>query len=304
LSDEDSLVREDTALNLKKFADVSSVEPLIALLSRGGSAGERRLAIDALVAIGDTRAAATLVHLLYNEGGDLRSEAADAIVALADETAIELLVARLGEEPPERYSYAEDSTKEPPALDVLVRIGARAAGGLIDTLADPTMDGELYHWATEALLRIGAEAIPALIDGLGLPEESSRAERCALGLAQLGEPGRSALVTAFADGRAEVRAGAAYGLWHTRDDEAIPPLVDALHDGEAEVRRVAARALGSFGQPWLVEPLAAALGDREESIRVCAAASLAQLGDDRGAKILKRGERRGRLGMFRRRGDR
>jgi HEAT repeat protein len=304
LSDEESLVREDTASSLKKFADVSSVEPLIALLSRSSSNLERRLAIAALVAIGDSRAAAPLVYLLDNEGGDLRAEAADAIVTLADEAAIELLVARLAEKPPERYGYTDDSTKEPPALDVLVRIGARAAGAVIDALADSTTDRELYDWATKALRRIGAEAIPALIDGLGLPEESTRAKRCALSLAELGEPGRSALVTALADGRAEVRAGAAYGLWHTKDDEAIPPLVDALHDVDADVRKVAALALGSFDQAWLIEPLAAALSDPEERVRVCAAASLAQLGDDRGAKILQRGERRRRRGILRWRGDR
>jgi HEAT repeat protein len=285
LSDEEWMVREDAADSLKKFADVSSVEPLVEQLYHGR--GYPLLAaIEALAAIGDARAAAPLVPLLHDTMSEVRAEAADTIVPLADEAAIELLVADLGEARSDPYDYLDDSPREPPAVGVLVRIGARAARALIDALANGTTGAKLSYWASEVLRRIGAEAIPALVDGLGLPKESSRAEMCAERLADLGEPGLSALVTALADKRPEVRAGAAYGLWHARDEQATPLLANALRDPDANVRAMAALALGSFRQTWLIDPLAAAVDDPEESVRVCAAASLALLGDDRAADTL------------------
>jgi hypothetical protein len=69
-----------------------------------------------------------LVDSLLDDDDQIRSTAAKALVALADEAALARLVAQLGEELPEQWSYKYQPIDEPPALDVLVGLGARRRG--------------------------------------------------------------------------------------------------------------------------------------------------------------------------------
>ena len=284
LSDEFHYVRKYAAYSLRELADASSVEPLLARVDDEATSAARA-ALEALSAIGDPRAAAPLVASLRAGRGDTRSEVADVLVALADETALVRLAAQLDEELPEREGYGYGSPEEPPELDVLVRVGARAVPALVGLLADPATSRRAYGWSALALERIGASAVAVLLDGMVDPDDD-RALAHARGLAEAGEPGVAALRAALADERAGVRAAAAGGLWFAQDVDAVKPLLAALHDVDASVRESAAQALGNCGVAEAIGPLTAALGDPARSVRLCAAIGLAQLGDERGIERL------------------
>jgi HEAT repeat protein len=164
-----------------------------------------------------------------------------------------------------------------------VRLGARAASPLIEILGDTVQGGR----AAETLRRMGAEAVPALVDGLRVPADDDPADSCADILAQMGEPGWSALAAAITDERPVVRAGAAYGLWLAREEATIPVLLDALSDTEVSVRGYAALALGGLGETSVIEPVTALADDPDSEVRVCAAATLARLGDHRAVPLFR-----------------
>jgi len=138
-------------------------------------------------------------------------------------------------------------------------------------------------------------AVPQLIRSLR-HEQTRRIAQIALGA--IGSPSVGPLITALADSRPGVRAGAAAALgecvWPTRGapgelreerewaaimagvSTACPGLIRCLKDADPQVRAAAAATLGKFGlEPSAIVPaLAEALNDRDPQVRRAAALAL------------------------------
>lgn len=175
----------------------------------------------------------------------------------------------------------------------------------------------------DRLLTAGETPAPAperSCDELLRDAPASRSARAVLGL-DCGQPrGRACLTRAVADGREEVRVGAAMALarsaradcaaaargllaadghWWVRyaaaeglarrpGEQAVLALAQALRgDRRWSVRMVAAKSLGELGGTEAFSALTRALDDPDEGVRTAAAMSLGRLGGPEAASALR-----------------
>ncbi len=164
---------------------------------------------------------------------------------------------------------------------------ARAARALIEALTDSTLDVRLA--AVTSLGELACEvAIEPLVRCFDDPAPAVR-QGAAVALGRLGfSAGFEALVRALRSGPPDLRFQAATSLAEIDAERAREPLIAALTDADSEVVGAAACALGAVGDPLAIEPLAAALqASQVDKTRFDVAYALADLGDARGAAVLR-----------------
>jgi HEAT repeat protein len=173
------------------------------------------------------------------------------------------------------------------AVTGLVRLGAKAAPGLVEVLPHGGARVET------ALVRIGPPALPALQEALGSAEQAKPAARVLGGMGERARPAVPALVgllqnlSAGAEARAE--AAAALG-WIGPEkpgqaplpegaDEVVGALVAAL-SGPGRVRLQAVQALGLIGSPArsAVSSLVRLVRDPDVEVSAAACNALGQIG--------------------------
>jgi beta-lactamase regulating signal transducer with metallopeptidase domain len=118
------------------------------------------------------------------------------------------------------------------------------------------------------------DTLEPLVSALAQGDADVR-EKAAMSLALQSSPEAIApLLTALADREAQVREKAAIGLALRRDPRVVEALIAAMRDPDAQVREKVAIALGTSGDPRAAAVLQRALADRDEQVREKAAAGL------------------------------
>lgn len=250
---------------------VQAADALIAVRDRDPE--NRRLAIQALVALNDARAVAPLTG---RASGDMETDS--GIIQATHDALIDLGAAAV----PALLSAANATGDPRPLIDVLAGIGAPA----VDLLIRATREGadRVRSAAVGALARIGEPALHPLIDeldrdlGLGL-----RNERAAQALGEMGdpravEPLSEALRTAYRTNRL-FRRELIKALGQIGSDAALPAFRLALRDDDADLRRAAVDALAKYGRAEATSLLRGALQDADPGVRAQAARALGRLGD-------------------------
>lgn len=206
----------------------------------------RRIAIDALVTKGDTRAVEPLINALRNQDLLIQSDAARGLIELDDTRAVEPLISALKD---------KESSVRMYAADILGKLGdIRAIEPLINALND--QDSSVRQYVAEALGTFSdTRAVEPLIDAL------RDEDPC-------------------------VRYNAAKNLGKLSDDRAVGPLINALKDQDISVRQYVVEALGNLGDAKAVEPVIKALKDDDFYVRYNAAKALGDLGDARAVEPL------------------
>ena len=175
------------------------------------------------------------------------------------------------------------------ALGFMREDAAEAVPALIDALEDsyePVRRNAIY-----ALGAIGELSVEPLIDTLDAEKEAFEMEPilhicdAAHGLAAMGAPAVSVLISAFQDERENVRASAAYALGEMGPvaAEAVDALIALLTDESEEVRRHATSALGMIKVPTskTVPALVKVLRNPEDTdLAFFAAQALTRIGPD------------------------
>jgi HEAT repeat protein len=174
------------------------------------------------------------------------------------------------------------------AVAVLVRIGSRAAAGLVAALRDKPKEQRIEV----ALVRLGPEAMPVLRQALA-EERGSETVVHVLGL--IGPRAADAvpdLIALLQRGQTptKLRSEAAFALGRIGEPvgDIVPALSVALQDSKLEVRLQAAEALGWIGPPAreAVPALVAALKDEESKVVRKACQALSFIGDEGAVQAL------------------
>jgi HEAT repeat protein len=167
-----------------------------------------------------------------------------------------------------------DPAKRAAAANELLRLGAAAVDGLVETLE--SRDTGLQMMAAQLLVRIGATGIPRLTQTLSSAHPATR-QLVADILGEIRHPSSAPALTEAARGEFfTVRARAATALAKIGDAKAIPALITLLADSEPTVRIAAALAVGLFRDKSSIIPLSdLLLEDREIEVRQAAAQGLA-----------------------------
>jgi len=306
--------REDTDLKRRlvealRAAGAPAVPALIQALGDSYS-DVRRVAAEALGAIGDPQAVPALIQALGDNDSSVRRAAAEALVKIGA-PAVPALIQALGDSDSDvrrAAAWALGKLGDPhavPALSVWVHAGEDAARNALQTLRHPALDltqavaqvAAQGAWGVliralpnekvrEAVVGLGTPAVPALIQALGDSDRNVR-RAAAAALGAIGDPHAvPALIKALGDRDLYVRRAAAGALGAIGDPQAVPALIQALGDSYSDVRRVAAGALGELGDPKAVPALIKALGDWDPYVRRAAAEALGKLGDPKAVPAL------------------
>ncbi|HQE92897.1 MAG TPA: HEAT repeat domain-containing protein [Anaerolineae bacterium] len=243
-----------------------AADALIAI--RESDPANRRPAIQALVALNDTRAVAPLTHC----------ETSPDVVQATRAALIDLGAAAI----PALLS-AVNTTDDPRLLiDVLAAIGAPA----VDPLMRASREGadRIRRAAAGALARIGEPALGPLITELDSSQGSSRCnEMAAWALGEMGdpravEPLSAALRTTQRTNRL-FRRELIQALGRIGSDAALPAFRLALRDDDADLRRAAVNALAGYGHAEATSLLRGALQDADPGVCAEAARALGRRGD-------------------------
>lgn len=207
------------------------LQPLLEALRDEKDAGQQRVAVAVLGALGNKGAAAPLVHLARAE--------------------------------PSREARSIGSLQE--SLDREVRVDALVAAGRLGdpkVLADvlPLLDQPELAMKEAATFTAGRSGDRRAVPGLqkALASRPSVQTLACFGLAQIDDP-RSlpALIATLADARRDdaTRAACAYAIGARRSAAGMPALLAALADNRGEAQRLAAWALGQLGDARALGPL-------------------------------------------------
>ncbi len=305
LQDESAEVRRAAAAALAQLGHPAAAEPLCAALVRAcsRSAGRRADAGDtaepgelatAAAALG-SHAVTPLVHLLADEGKEVRRWAAHALGLAGDAAARDPLIARLAD------SRSEVRREAALALSRLRDDAALAP--LVTALAHK--DADTRRAAAEALGHLGSEdAVDALVKAAEDPSEPI--QRAAVGaLGRIGGVPAAAGLRKVIDGttRKSVREAAAAALASMRVESsepadrarlaviagrfdaavaqgaiAVPALTEALGSRDPLRRSQAAQSLGELRAPEAAGALAQALCDPDRAAAAAASRSLVRIG--------------------------
>lgn len=151
-----------------------------------------------------------------------------------------------------------DPSRRAAASAELIRIGADAAGPLIEALQTRD-DGQLA--AVQQVLARIPSATPSLIKTIESAHPILRARTVEVFALNLERSAVPALLDALKGEYFTVRSRAARVLGAMKESAAVPQLVSLLKDPEAEVRSAACLALGEFNDPSLFDEIANVLFD-------------------------------------------
>jgi HEAT repeat protein len=233
----------------------------------------RRIAVEALVKLGDPRAVEPLAAALGDSDSALRWTAAGALGELGDPRAVKPLAAALGD------SYWEVRRI---AVEALGKLGdPRAVEPLVAALKDSYWD---VRWhAAAALTALGWK-----------PADAGQRARFAIARDRFddavaeGPVAVEPLVAALGDKSFSGwrrRPDAAEALGKLGDRRAVEPLAVALGECDIVLQKCAVEALGKLGDPRAVEPLAAMLKDSNWEVQRSAAEALGELCDLRAVEF-------------------
>jgi HEAT repeat protein len=222
------------------------IMPRLFAALRDGNPGVRAGAIMALEHAEDVRAVGPIIPCLFDTHTSVRCQAIWTLQQLGDQKAI-LPLASVAEKDPDEESRASAAyailnlNPGPDAIPVLNRL-----------LLLNTTDFKPTFLAAEALANIGGEkALAALTACLKANGDADKRGAAAFGLG-LVKDGRAvdALLAALGDAASNVRAEAATSLGKQGNAKAIAPLSQlAKEDPEIDVRKVAAEAVQAIQKP-------------------------------------------------------
>lgn len=260
LHDEDDAVREQAVEALGAVGDSRAVDALIPLFE-DASREVRRQTAATLAVLGDVRAVGPLVGALSDTDGAVRLQATEALE-------------RLGWEPQDDHQRALRAV----ALsnwDEAIALGSVAVGPL--GFAFRNSGWVMRHPVIEGLGAIGdVGAVDVLVEALRDSDHGVR-RRAAQALVRIGTGAVDALIVTLKSHDWELRGQAAEVLGAIGDSRAVHSLVAALGDSDMGVRWCAIEALGKIG-PGAVEPLVSILGVSDNGVRWWAAAALEKVG--------------------------
>ena len=228
LTDSDVDVLGDAVSALEKIG-IASVKPLIRALKDKDSQ-IRKLAVEALGEIRDTRAVEPLIQVLSDNDSIVRGEAADALSKISDIRAVEPLIQVLSD---------NDSN-----------VRCKAALAL----------GEIRH----------AKASKPLIHALLHDKNSEVRKNAAMALGKIKDPKTSEpLIQAFTDTDSQVRKNAAISLEKIKvegigNSAALEILMQSLKNDDRQIQGSAVKVLTNT---WAIEPLIKNLKNDDEIIR-------------------------------------
>jgi HEAT repeat protein len=206
--------------------------------------------VNALGAIGDSRAIAPLANVQADHDSIVRENVAIALGNIGGSGAVRPLMASLRD---------PDARVREWAIGSLGKIGIPAVGPLIKILNGS--DSVRRQDAIKALIEVGSPAAPALIAELMTGTLASRADEIDT-LNQIGDT-RSALplIGLLGDRDRAIRALAADALGSSGDDRAVKFLEKAIHDENQNVRELAGISLTKLRSPLAVPQLLAVFKD-------------------------------------------
>jgi HEAT repeat protein len=260
LDDDSAFARVAAAVGLRKVAEKTAIDPLIALLKDPSPHTRGNVALT-LGDLGDTRAVRPLIELLRDDHGYVRTCAAEALGKLGDTSAVPHLI--------EALTSAE--------LDV------QKEGGLVigiesELLAETLRERQIRVKATaaRALGDLGdRRAVDPLVGLLRDPEPVIRVES-ATALGKIGDPRAvTPLVNVvepyYAQAPTEVETGP---LLQTPE---MPGLIQTMRERETRVRIAVALALGRLGDPRAEAILRRALQDENSLVREAAEEAITKI---------------------------
>jgi len=218
----------------------------------------RRMAAQALGALGDAGAFGSLLESLRDACPKVREAAAHALARLDQDRAVTSLLGRLQ---PDQNEACKS------AAEALGHLGdARATEPLTALLNETQYDTLLA--AIEALGKLNdVRAVQPLIEALVHDYPARKAAVAALD--RLGQPEWKEWVKGDENDFAR--------LGESGDPRALAPLSKALKTGSEGSRKSAALALGILRNPSAAGPLVVSLEDREGAVRAAAAQALGPL---------------------------
>jgi HEAT repeat protein len=238
LTDSDVDVLGDAVSALEKIG-IASVKPLIRALKDKDSQ-IRKLAVEALGEIRDTRAVEPLIQVLSDNDSIVRGEAADALSKISDIRAVEPLIQVLSDN------------------DSNVRCKAALALGEIRD----------------------AKASKPLIHALLHDKNSEVRKNAAMALGKIKDPKTSEpLIQAFTDTDSQVRKNAAISLEKIKvegigNSAALEILMQSLKNDDRQIQGSAVKVLTNT---WAIEPLIKNLKNDDEIIRQTAVRVLGKI---------------------------
>ena len=233
----------------------AAVEPLMELVQQDKETSVRRVAVTALVAIGDARALPSLVAALGDSDSSVRNTARNAMKSFK-ELAIPELLKGLKHEKKEVRSGAAGVLGEMKAV-----AGVEALMEVVQT----DKEGEVRGAAVRALGSIGdVRALPVLVEALGDSDYNTSRFYAPDAVKSFKEAAIPELLKGLKHEKKEVRSGAAVVLGTMKAVGAVEALMEVVQtDKEGEVRGAAVRALGTIGDVRALPVLVEALGDSD-----------------------------------------
>ncbi len=281
----DRFLIKDAIRNLGKgvsekiFAHLQSDDPEI-----------RRVVVEALASIGDTRALEYILKDINSKNEGIQSRAYDSLRDLANSMSVDVLIKWTTD------INGPDALREA-AVSVLSEMrDAKAADALITALKDDNAGVRWFGIKGLYFLKYPQAARP-LAEVLCLPLEwagSYSGDVASTTLWMLGKRSVEPLIEFLPKTHESARHNAIWALAKLGDKRAVPAIIPLIKDKNRKNKDYAVWALGYLRDPRAVEPLAEALDDLDCCSE--AAEALAEIGDRRAvmplvASLRKRYER-------------
>ena len=255
---------------LRKLADPSLTAPLLEHMAARQDE-VRRMAMQALADIGDTRALSTFARALHNANNDIRMIAARALAANSAD-ALPTLLGALDDNIELRQTVAESIAAHTENLDASARAALMVASRTGRTPVRWVADYVLSH--------ISSADAPAMLEHALLDPDADIRLIAAQSIRVVTESNLPLLVQIARDSSASVRRAIVQTLSGSSDTRALAVLVQAANDEDPQVRALALQSVGSLSGLRELGPLISALSNRDATLRKTAADTLAGMEAD------------------------
>ncbi len=260
----------DEAHYLRRLADSSLTAPLLEhMTARQGEV--RRVVMQALVDIGDTRALPIFARALHNPDNHIRMIAARALAASGPAALLPLLGA-LDDNIELRQAIAESIAAYADTLDAPARAALMLASRTGRTPVRWVADYVLSH--------ISSADAPAMLEHALLDPDADIRLIAAQSVRVVTEANLPLLIQIARDPSAPVRRAIVQTLSGSSDTRALAVLVQAANDEDPQVRTLALQSVGSLSGLRELGPLISALSNRDATLRKTAAETLAGMEPD------------------------
>jgi len=265
------------------------IDTLLRVLEQGNEA-HRCCAAQALGALGDRRAVASLMDHAQDSDLDVALDAIDALGKLADPVALPLIQ--------EGFAMSDMPDIKVSAIETIGRLGGEAVvDELIQALRvdfDMVDTGgwdaswDVNRIAVESLGQIGdSRAVAPLVSMLDDDTVVVDEGNILNALVHCQQPGITEVCQRLSQHKlARSRRRAALALGTVNTDTAKNALADALLDDDTDVRTYAARSLAGFSDKAYLIPMFMLLKDQSADVRREAVQLVADLGGERAAERL------------------